>query len=150
MASIGLGVFVILMALSFVINILFVGIAIIAIYVVMAVIATEKIKAFGAKTNYTIRRRETLREVGEIIDSNMKLAFVLMTVLFPLIAVAVLKSAYACTALIAVASFSLTPYTMSAEKKFKAMKVDSFDIEIASDFAAMLVRWKEPKFGLKK
>jgi hypothetical protein len=118
-------------------------------YVMLAIVATEKLKALGAKLNYTIRSREDLRQIGEIIDLNMKLAFVLLVVLFPLMGVAVLKGALVCTVLLMIVSFSLTPYTMAAEKKFKAMQVDAFDPQIAAEFATMLARWKEPGFGLK-
>ena len=150
MIAIGVGVFAILMALSFVVNILFVGIAIIALYVVLAIYATEKLKSLGAKLNYTISSREDLRQAGALIDLNMKLAFALMVILFPLMAVSVLKGAIICTLLIMLVSFSLTPYTLAAEKKFKAMQVESFDVQLAPEFAAMLARWKEPGFGLKR
>jgi hypothetical protein len=150
MIAIGAVVFAVLMALSFAVNILFVGIVIIAIYVALAIYATEKLKALGTKLNYTIHSREELRQAADIIDLNMKLAFVLMVVLFPLMIVAVLKGALICTLLIMVASFSLTPYTLSAEKKFKAMQVSSFEPQIETEFAAMLARWKEPGFGLKR
>lgn len=150
MFAIGIGVFVVLMAISYILPILFVGLAIIAIYVVLAIIATEKLKSLGEKLKYTISNREDLGQAAVVIDLNMKLAFVLMVVLFPLMVVSVLKAAFVCTLLIAVASFSLTPYTLGAEKKFKAMEVESFDAQLAPEFAAMLARWKEPGFGLKR
>lgn len=150
MIGVGVGVFVVLMALSFILPILFIGIAIIATYVVLAIMATEKLKALGEKLKYTISSREDLRQVAQAIDWNMKLAFALMVVLFPLMAVSILKAAFLCTMLLAIASFSLTPYTLGAEKKFKAMRVESFDAQLAPEFAAMLARWKEPSFGLKR
>jgi hypothetical protein len=106
-----------------------------------------QIQSFYRRCNGVIGSRADLDEALKLIDWNMKGAYVMMIVFYPLMALALLHGE---TLVLPLSSLFLVPFALwstNIEKKFKAMS--SPQLDLSQGFADALRQMKAPQFGLK-
>ena len=126
----------------------FLWMALCVLYVALAFFSLYEMKTLRTRLGDVVCSREQLREVAAVVDRNMKCAYIIMVVLWPLFAVALFFQVWWLLIALMVISTGLSPFLSAEEKRFKAMTFDAAQPELASGFAWLLARWAEPRFGL--
>lgn len=137
-----------LLGVQRVVSLLAPGLFLIVIYYAAVIGTGWQMKKLGERLNYAVRETSELAAVRRLIDLNMKVAYLMMIAIWPLIIAAVLTGTLFLTAAL-MPGLLLSPLLLGIEKRFKAMNVDA-DPAIAAQFAEYLAQWKEPKFGLSR
>lgn len=106
-----------------------------------------QMQQFYQRCDGVIGSRAHLDKALKLIDWNMKGAYVLMIVFYPLLALALLRGQ---VQVLPFASLFLVPFALwsvNIEKKFKAMSSPQPDL--SQGFSDAVAQMKAPQFGLK-
>lgn len=113
-----------------------------------SIVVILKTQQFFRKCDGVIRSRAELNEAFKLIDVNMKGAYLMMVVIYPVLALSVLRGA-------SYLAFPVTPifllpiglWGQAITRKFKAMSCS--EANLSAEFADAILQFKEPQFGLK-
>jgi hypothetical protein len=106
-----------------------------------------QMQRFYGRCNGVIGSRAHLNEALKLIDWNMKGAYILMIVFYPLLVLALVRGQ---VQMLPFASLFLIPFALwsvNIEKKFKAMRSPQPDL--SQGFNDAVVQMKAPQFGLE-
>lgn len=136
-----------LMGVQRTVGLLWPGLILTVIFIVASLVSAVQMKALCERLNDELNQTPELEAAHRLLDANMKMAYVAMIVIYPLIAASLLTGTFVVSLLLLVTSALSTPFLVSTENRFKALKT-SADPLIAAQFAEYLVQMKEPRFGL--
>jgi len=138
----------IILLLRSVIGLLPATVIVLTFYLLISSFVTLRIYLLGKKLQFTVRSQDDLALIRPAVSLNMKAAYLMMITIWPLFIVALLLGEMRSFFLLMVVNFIIWPFAVMVEKRFKNMKVESDDPEVAAGYEAILAIWKEPRFGI--
>ena len=122
-----------------------VGVVVMGTYALWSTSATLAVKATGDAIGWRVSS-DALPRIRRTISFNMKGAYTLMVSMWPFLAVATMRGEMMWFLPLMLFSVPFSFWSMSVESRFKKMPADE---DAAQEYASLVAKWKEARFGLK-